>query len=319
MNKPYSFARGRSKQVKQSRFDVASFIDIGERPYQQDTILADFPNGEDIGIGVLADGMGGHLGGEVASNRALSAAFAEIKVQMVRYRAGQITIPDALRLAVDRANAAVAGDVASLPELTGMGTTLVICVVAGPQLYWASVGDSPLYLFRDGTLQQLNADHSMGPQIDAMVVSGIIDAAEAATHPQRNQLLSAVCGSDIAQIDCPETPFLMAAGDILLLASDGIQTLTDDAISRVIRKKRRLHSDEIAHELMQAVIDAENPAQDNASLILLKLENDAAVLQPLPQATPAPDRPQGGHQPQCTIDNPQLEQASDLLNKALSL
>ncbi|MEO0931104.1 MAG: protein phosphatase 2C domain-containing protein [Pseudomonadota bacterium] len=322
MNTPYSFARQRHKPAfatkAQPRFDVASFVHVGARDYQQDAVVTNFPKGDDIGVAVLADGMGGHLGGEVASNAALSVAFAEMKLQLVHVRAGHMSIPQALGVAVDRANYAIAEHVHAHPQLAGMGTTLVICVIAGSQLYWASVGDSPLYLFRDGTMTRLNEDHSMGPQIDAMVQSGIINAADAADHPQRNQLLSAVCGGDLTHLDCPDSSFALTSGDVLLLASDGIQTLSDEKIGHLLRKKHRTDSDQIVDALMQAVLDEGEETQDNVSIIATKLIRDDPIA--LPTApNPAPPVATAATSPTAEGDDTDVEQASDLLNKALLL
>jgi serine/threonine protein phosphatase PrpC len=96
-------------------------------------------------------------------------------------------------------------------ELTGMGSTLVAAIVGGDEVRWISVGDSPFYMVSAGKLERLNADHSMAPQIDALVARGVITAEEGAEHPGRHTLREAVMGQPLALIDegkrsCPPTP-----------------------------------------------------------------------------------------------------------------
>lgn len=321
MNTHYTFGRQRAKPAlddsTKKRFDVASFVHQGRRDYQQDALVTNMPRGDALSVAVLADGMGGHFGGEVASNVALGAAFAEIKVQLSHYRAGQVTLPAALAASMDRANDAITNQIIARPDLAGMGTTLVVCAFAGPALYWVSVGDSPLYHYRDGALTRLNEDHSMAPQIDAMVQSGMINAADAATHPQRNQLVSALCGKDIAKVDCPDAPCALKTGDIVILASDGLQTLPDDQLAQILRKSQRANSEDIAGTLLQAVLDADKADQDNTSLTVTKVLSDDPVAMPQPAtaATQRAEIPSPSH----NDEGPDFEQATDLLNKALSL
>lgn len=301
-----------------ARFEAASALDAGCRAYQQDGHLANFPDGENIGIAVLADGMGGHLGGELASSIALSAAFAEIKLQMIKCRGDRSLIQSALRSAVSSANAAVGAHVSDFPEVKGMGTTLVICVAFGPDLYWASVGDSPLYVYRRGKIERLNEDHSMAPQIDAMVASGLIKAEAAADHPQRHQLISAICGGDVAKLDCPAAPWTLEAGDTIILASDGLQTLDDTMIAGIAHRKRRARSDEIAQSLMQAVVAVQDPDQDNTSVVVVKVNSAEALPQPIAHQDEV-ETAEAQQRHTRDPDDDSIEDADELLNAALLL
>ena len=125
------------------------------------------------------------------------------------------------------------------PETEGMGATLVVPALIENRLWWISVGDSPLFLYRGGKLSQLNEDHSMAPQIDFMVKSGLMDAETGANHPDRNCLISVLMGARIPKIDCPTKPFEMKAGDIVVCASDGLQFLTNAQIEKVLGKYRK--------------------------------------------------------------------------------
>lgn len=300
-------------QLNVPRFDVATIIHKGARQYQQDALLANFLSGEDTGIGILADGMGGHHGGDVASAITVSTVFTEIKKQMAtKCRSGK-DIGPMLHRAADMANNAVSAEVTTTPALQGMGSTLLACVNFGPQLYWVSVGDSPLYLHRDGAIKRLNEDHSMAPQIDAMAASGLLSEDLAKDHPQRNQLTSAICGDDLSRVDCPADPFAMKVGDVLILASDGLQTLSDEAINNIITRKKRRSSEEIAQALMQGVLDIADDQQDNISILVVKVMRDAQI----------PDRAKDSESDLLfenkDQDGKSIEKASDLLNQALRL
>lgn len=210
---------------------------------------------------VLADGMGGHAGGEVAS-RLITDSFS------AAYRECAGSVRSALRTSLDLANEALAGLIASEPRLSGMGTTLVGCVIEEGRLYWISVGDSPLWLFRDATLRRLNADHSMRPLLDDMVRTGSMSREAARVDGRRNLLLSAVSGGTIAMIDLCEDPVPLQAGDLVMLASDGVETLEEAELVTLLQGPDTLSVDELAAKLLAAVEAAAASHQDNASLIL---------------------------------------------------
>jgi serine/threonine protein phosphatase PrpC len=151
-----------------------------------------------------------------------------------------------------------------------MGATVVVLVFVGDAFYWISVGDSPLYLYRDGTLSQLNEDHSLAPQIDYLVREGMMDPEVGRHHPDRHCLTSVLIGGDIERIDCVASPFQLKAGDLVILASDGLQTLTDDEIAALLAKTRDRSSTEIAETLLAAVERCADPEQDNVSLSVIK-------------------------------------------------
>jgi PPM family protein phosphatase len=164
----------------------------------------------------------------------------------------------------------------SHPETEGMGATLVVPALVENRLWWISIGDSPLFLYRNGRLSQLNEDHSMAPQIDFMVKTGLMDPVVAANHPDRNCLISVLMGTRISKIDCPTKPIEMKAGDIVVCASDGLQFLTNTQIEKVLGKYRKYRSTEIAERLLEELIRLDDPDQDNISFTVIKV-NDASV------------------------------------------
>ncbi|WP_322890438.1 MULTISPECIES: PP2C family protein-serine/threonine phosphatase [unclassified Yoonia] len=260
------------------RFDVASAICQGGRDYQEDAIVTDFPFGADSGVVVLADGMGGHAAGDVASKIVVTEVFSELKFQSANFSDFEGEIPQYLTAAAVNANDVVRQHVAQNPETRGMGATLVSLVLVENRMFWMSIGDSPLYHFRNGKLQQLNEDHSMAPQIDFMVKSGLLDPIAGKNHPDRNCLTSVILGDRVAKSDCPKTPFKLEVGDIVLVSSDGLQYLEDAQIQRILQKYRRKKAAEIAGYLLEAIEALADPDQDNCTFSVIKLNHNKPVI-----------------------------------------
>ena len=259
------------------RFDVASAICQGGRDYQEDAIVTDFPFGADSGIVVLADGMGGHAAGDVASKIVVTEVFSELKFQSANFADYENEIPQYLTAAAVSANAVVRDHVNRHPETRGMGATLVAAVLVENRLFWMSIGDSPLYLFRNGKLEQLNEDHSMAPQIDFMVKQGMLDPEAGKNHPDRNCLTSVILGDRVAKSDCPTVPVHLQVGDIVLVSSDGLQYLEEAQITRILHKHRRRKAAEIAGYLLEAIAALGDPDQDNCTFSVIKLNHNKPV------------------------------------------
>ncbi len=272
------------------RFDSATAISQGAREYQEDALVSDFSNGSELGFVVLADGMGGHAAGDVASKIVVTEVFSELtfmRSDMVKYNA---CICDALNKAALQANATLKEHVTAHPENKGMGATLVSTVIVGGLLNWISIGDSPLYLFRDNQLIQLNEDHSMSKTIDMMVKIGVLSAEDGENHPDRNVLTSALLGEPVPEIDCPKQPFQLRAGDTLIVASDGLQFLTNAEIEKLLRDRPFSRSSEIVDVLMEAVKDLNDPDLDNVSLSVVQVrkpEKAYAIPHHAPRTSPA--------------------------------
>lgn len=169
-------------------------------------------------LAVVADGMGGHEGGKIAST---------IAVESVRdvYLAEPGNDPaEALRVAFLKAHAAIQDYARQHPELEGMGTTCTAIVIIDGRLSFGHVGDSRLYLIRGLTISRVTQDHS---QVGRLVEEGLLTLEEAAVHPQRN-VLTAAMGVDPASADFSESPVPLEPGDILLICSDGLHGLVSD-------------------------------------------------------------------------------------------
>jgi PPM family protein phosphatase len=136
----------------------------------------------------------------------------------------------------------------------------VAAIVSGDEVRWISVGDSPFFVVADGKPQRLNADHSMAPQIDALVARGVITAEEGAGHPGRHTLREAVMGQPLTLID--EGTRRLSANARLLLCSDGVHSLSEADIAA--------QSASPVSALISAVLAVRNPHQDNVTVIKLE-------------------------------------------------
>ena len=257
--------------------DAATATARGARPYQEDAVIADVPIGGELAMAVLADGMGGHAAGDVASKIAVTEVYSDLKLQSGDPARFAAAAPTLLRDAALAANDCIRAHAEAHADTAGMGATLIALAIARDRLYWLSVGDSPLFLFRAGTLSQINEDHSMAPQIDLLVSAGQISAEEARDHPDRNCLTSVLCGTSIARIDCPATALDLRDGDIVIAASDGLQFLADAQIEAIVARHRREPGARIAQALLAAVAALDDPDQDNVTLAVIRVTGAPAA------------------------------------------
>ena len=220
----------------------------------------------------VADGMGGHRAGEVASATALEALRAAV--------ASGITIRDA----VAAANRAVFSKAADDAELQGMGTTLTALIPQESGVTIGHVGDSRAYLLRDGELRQLTLDHSL---VEEMVREGRLTHEQAAIHPQRSIITRALGVEATVEVDV--YTLMLAPGDRLLLCSDGLTGMVQSTeIAAILRRE----SDPT--RAANALVDAANAAggEDNITTIVVDAEGE--TFDPLPTSVAAALAPRGG-------------------------
>lgn len=218
--------------------------------YTSDTPVGNLPN-----LYILADGMGGHNAGDYASRCTVQTITASVA-------ADENTAPIAIiKDAVQRANEEILEKASTDIDLEGMGTTVVIATVIEHTLYVANVGDSRLYLVRNG-LQQLTKDHSF---VQEMVRRGEIDAKEARVHPDRNIITRAIGGSKKMEVDFFEEE--LKQGDRILMCSDGLtDMIEDDEIYRVL-----VCADDTQQGVERLVDTAnENGGNDNITVIIIE-------------------------------------------------
>ena len=246
---------------------------LGGREYQEDDyglIEPGYPDADGSEVLLIADGMGGHVSGDTAS-RTVVKTFVET------YHSTDGSVPDRLRVCLNAANDALAEAIKDNPEFEGMGSTVVAAVVSQHGLDWISVGDSPMWLFRDGKLSRLNTDHSMSPVLANLVAVGRMTEEEAATDPKRHALRSAVMGDEIHMIDVSSQPVAVRKSDRLLLASDGLMMLEDGEIARILQNMQNAPLSEVADALIHAVEEVGNPNQDNTTVLLYTPETDCGM------------------------------------------
>ncbi len=209
---------------------------------------------EERGIFAVADGMGGHLAGEVASTIAIDAVK-----RLAAGRAGASF--SALRATVRRAHEAIAAHAGTHPECAGMGTTLSMMWRGGHYMYIAHVGDSRIYRLRGGKLEQITQDHSL---VAELVRGGLITPEEARNHPRRNIITRALGTRG------ENTPDLLAAdtrkGDIWLLCTDGLTGMVEDGRIEAVLASRDQTLETAANRLMELALSA--GGRDNVTLIV---------------------------------------------------
>ncbi|MBO7709076.1 MAG: Stp1/IreP family PP2C-type Ser/Thr phosphatase [Lachnospiraceae bacterium] len=206
---------------------------------------------------IVADGMGGHNAGDLASRLAV-----ETMVDHIGSSGNKRTLM-ILSEAVDAANRSVYLRSLTDKALTGMGTTVVACCVEGESLYVVNVGDSRLYIIRDD-IYQITRDHSL---VEEMVQAGQITAEEAKVHPDRNVITRAVGMKDQSKPDLLDVG--IRQGDRILLCSDGLSNMVSDRqIYDIIMESASIG--EAAVKLKDTAND--NGGSDNISVILIELD-----------------------------------------------
>jgi len=219
------------------------------------------------GVAVLADGMGGHLAGEVASAMAIDQVTQYLLHAFSRGQGptgnGAPPVPELLVDAIKAANTAIHQASMSRPEQAGMGTTIVAAVFNGDHLTVAHVGDSRLYRYRDGRLEQITEDHSM---VQELLRRGLITPEEARTSVNKNLVTRALGVDPVVEVDVRETD--LAKGDLYLLCSDGLNdVLTDEEIAAQIAGHPN-DLDAAARSMIQQVNERGGP--DNVSIVLIR-------------------------------------------------
>jgi formylglycine-generating enzyme required for sulfatase activity/serine/threonine protein phosphatase PrpC len=264
-------------------FDIASDQIDGARDYQEDAYmvnqLGEADNGDLCSLIIMADGMGGHAAGNVASNMVV-ATFN--KTFQGKFPATEVA--DLLTDALNRSNDQIRASVKETPALRGMGCTMVTAYLQDHDLYWVSVGDSHLYLIRDRELIKQNADHSYGAYLDMMKEQGMEIDEQAGMS--RNMLMSAMTGEEISSIDVAETPIKLRPGDRVIVASDGLDTLGAGAIIQY--SSWSATAKECVYALLKAVEDANKINQDNTTLIVIDIKERAARHEAPPAEVAAP-------------------------------
>lgn len=216
----------------------------------------------------VADGMGGHLAGEVAS----AAALEPIAALDGNVFASAQDAASALTDAVREANAHVAALAANNPQFRGMGTTLTAMLIEGMRIHVAHVGDSRAYLLRNNQLSRLTIDHTL---VQKLIDDGEITEEEAAKHPQRSVITRAIGISDAVDVDT--LSFTLAGDDLVLLCSDGLTGVVDD--TRIVKILTSAATPAKAIDELIATANA-NGGPDNVTVLVLTYEDEESTAEP---------------------------------------
>ncbi|WP_432634217.1 PP2C family protein-serine/threonine phosphatase [Candidatus Avelusimicrobium sp.] len=254
-----------------SSFDIefAAVTDIGKiREKNEDNVLIS----SDLGLGVVADGMGGHSAGEIASNIAVSVLAETIR----KVNTHQLKIPEnflpkldpaerKLLMAANLANAAIYSTAQSSDIYRMMGTTLTGVLFDGDFATAVHVGDSRLYLFRDKKIVQITTDHSLAME---HVRRGLLTRAEADHSKIQNVLTRAMGIKKNIEFDLLKFP--VKIGDTLLLCSDGLyKGLSENDMGDILREGSQLPIVKLCKQLVRVSNDKDG--QDNISAVLIKI------------------------------------------------
>lgn len=212
---------------------------------------------DDTTLVIVADGMGGHKAGEVASQMATEIIHSEIVKHWQ-----QKSWEELLLHAVKRANVAIMAQGKEQLELEGMGTTIEVGLLSEKRGLIAHVGDSRVYLLLDSHLKQLTEDHSL---VYALYKNGQITFDEITNHPQKNMILRAIGTDEEVEVDL--IPFNWSIGDRILLCSDGLFKHVDDPLITTYLQLPDSVAD-VGDKLIQKALDS--GGDDNITLILVE-------------------------------------------------
>jgi len=245
----------------------------GSRPYQEDAVaICQIPDIDPVHGGewllALADGMGGHAGGDIAGTLA-TQSFCEI------YPTQDRPVDVALRSILETITHRIGERIRQDLSLMEMGTTLIAAVIKASSLHWISVGDSPLWLYRHHVLQRLNEDHSMLPVLKDLVEIGRMTEAELAGDPRKHHLRSVLTDTPPPIVSQCSEPLALQENDLLILASDGVESIEESELAAILKQSWGKPLEEQAERIMERVVRAENPQQDNASLVLSRYQPGA--------------------------------------------
>ena len=250
------------------KFRCVGMTDTGRvREHNEDTIGTD----PDVGLVVLADGMGGYKAGEVASGITVRTVMGLLKEAIERQ---DLTIQDQelgmsrpgilLRDAIQRANKLIYQTARTQVNCEGMGTTVVAGLFFDDRLTIAHVGDSRLYRLRQGTLEQVTRDHSL---MQELVARGFYTPEEAQRAAAKNYVTRALGVEPVVEVEITEVP--VEKDDVYLLCSDGLSDMVDDADIQLTINTFGANLETVARQLVQ--LSNDNGGRDNVSVVLVRV------------------------------------------------
>ena len=255
-------------------FSIHQASHIGNRKFNQDRVSYAYSN--EALLMVLADGMGGHLKGELAAG-AIIETFDESFCQKAQQH---IQDPMKFLTATMRSAHERIVDFSHQMGLGGFpGSTAVAAIIQDEKLYWGFAGDSRLYLLRDGKVLTRTYDHSV---VSQWLESGVINAAEARVHPHRNQITNCLGGSDEIYYMEPGGPVMMQPGDVVLMGSDGLWSPFTD--TELVEAFASHPVEQVLNGLVEQALARESGHSDNVTGLAMRWgpdEDDHATDKPV--------------------------------------
>jgi len=227
---------------------------------------------QNLGIAVLADGMGGHQAGEIASHMAVESVLENLQSVANGNNSRSITGSQLLEYVsntISYSNSKIYQAAEALDEHKGMGTTLVAAIVQGSQIYAGHVGDSRLYLYRDESLKRITKDHSL---VQDLVDRGFYTEEEA-RMASVGHIVTRALGTK-AEVEVDTVQHDIADGDLLLLCSDGLSDMVADWLIEETLRERGTELDKTANKLIE--LANRNGGKDNISVILVQVQKVSA-------------------------------------------
>ena len=248
--------------ILQTGIKIGNAQDIGARNEQQDSfgisnMEEDFVKNNGI-LAIVADGMGGMSNGSQYSKLTVQTALQSFNNENSE-KDDETTLLRILKRVTDAVENS---------GLEGGGSTLVAVLIREKLLHFISVGDSRIYLMRNGGLIQLNREHVYGRELDDMVANGLKDAEEAAADPQRAALTSFIGISSEMKVDRNIRPIPLYSGDKIVLMSDGIYGFISEGEMKELLLQEPM---EAAEAIRNAVVAKQNPQQDNLTIVILEI------------------------------------------------
>lgn len=234
--------------------------DVGKaREINEDYYYISKPE-DNIQVYILADGMGGYNGGEVASKLATTTALSYIQSNFDSIPKEKEDILNLVKSAMEYANMVVYEKSNTEKELEGMGTTLEVCLIYNNKAYIGHVGDSRVYRIRKEFIRKLTHDHSY---VQKLVKDGTITEEEASHHPKKNMLMKALGCTAFVEPDVTVKGFIK--DDIILICSDGLTNMIEDKeIYEIIKKEGTLAAEKLVEKAN------ENGGYDNITAIVIR-------------------------------------------------
>ncbi len=233
--------KGKVREINQDYFYISNSLD-------------------EVQLYILADGMGGYNGGEIASQLAVQTAKNYIENNFKEIEKDKDSIIQLLGSSMEYANMVVYEKSKENPELQGMGTTLEICLIYNNKAYIGHVGDSRIYRIRKQFIRKLTQDHSY---VQKLVKEGTITNEQAAHHPQKNMLMKALGCNAFVEPDVMVKGFLK--DDILIICSDGLTNLVDQ---ETIYEMASKNIEQATKDLVNLAND--RGGYDNITVVIIK-------------------------------------------------